>query len=154
MALIFDTANSTKWELIFSDSYEAPLIPGNTPLLEKYYPIEPITIPYTINSNLVAIFATSENAESHWKYAGQVIQKISLGITVGGVPTGVLSVKKFYLNQWSLLRYLDTYSSDYALQINIPYWLRDISLTLYGYSAPVVDSHEVLLNQLIDLVSS
>lgn len=154
MSLTFNTVNPSNWELLASENLIAPTPPGEVNNLNRWYPIAPWDVPFLTAGKLIAIYAESESAEPHWKYAGQAIQKINTGLTVGTDHTGVLSVKKFYLNQFSLLKYLDNYGGEYSLTIKIPYWIREITVYLWEYVGDVVDSHEDLLNDIIDLVTA
>ena len=154
MSLTYDTVLGANWDLIWSQNLIAPEPPAPEEALWRYYPIEDYLIPVTFSSTLVAIHASSVSAKPYWRYAGRMHQKIDIGVSEEGTNTAVLSVKRFFLDQFTLLRYLDHYSSQYTLTLNIPYWLRDLDFSIYEYNTSPVDSHETLLNEIKTLVSS
>ncbi len=145
MAVTYQFSNTNNWLLLWNGSFSAVDVPLQP--LEQFYPIPPINVPILIEEPIIAIYASSTSARETWKYAGSIYQKIQTGITVGGTPDSYLTNHKFYLNQITICRQLQLDSS-FAIEIRIPYWIRDIDLKVWQYVGTVNDSHE----QKLDLI--
>lgn len=148
----YATGNSANWELAWNGSFTAPPIPGSAPGLERYYPLEPQAIGVSFETELVAFYATSEDARESWHYAATISQKINAGLTVGGNVDTVVSYKKIFLNQITLLEYPLKYGSTYSLIVRVPYWIRQIELTCWAYTGPVNDGYQADLTELLSRV--
>lgn len=139
----YNTGNTVNWELLWSTSQTAPTPPGGVKELYRYYPIHPFSLPLLIDAqyNLIAVYCTSTTAESYWHYAGRAVQKISTGVLTAGTQDATVSVKKIWLNQVSLLNFFTGYQPTYGLFFEIPYWIRQISISVHKYIGPVSDSY-------------
>jgi len=134
---------------VWNQSFIAEPPPGNRPELERYFPLTNVSVPIELNSELLAFYATSQSANSNWKLAAYVKRKYLMGVESGGDNTAIVDSKKIFLNQFSLLQYPDNFDSNYSLIISFPYWLRDISLSLWKYkkvSDPFFDKVVLLLH--------
>lgn len=134
------------WEQIYVYQKIAEEVP-NYPLVEKYFPIPEWDSLLLIDSPVVAIHATSSTAGEHWKFAGQALQRIRTGLAVGGNPDTVYGVKKFWLNQTSLL-WFDLPVGEYQLSFKVPYWIREIDITGWVYSGPITQTYDQILAEI------
>lgn len=125
--LTYNTGLTTNWSSLWSGNFNAPPVPGDTNEIYKYYPMAPIDVPVLLGSELIAFYASSTDAKETWHYAGSVSQRIQTGIITGGGADAVVSKKRIWLNQVSVLRYPIKYQSTYALTVYVPYWIRSIS---------------------------
>lgn len=145
----YNLSNPKRWHLVWNQSFIAEPPPGNRPELERYFPLTNVSVPIELNSELLAFYATSQSANSNWKLAAYVKRKYLMGVESGGDNTAIVDSKKIFLNQFSLLQYPDNFDSNYSLIISFPYWLRDISLSLWKYKKvgdPFFDKVVLLLH--------
>ncbi|MFN7864921.1 MAG: hypothetical protein ACK5N2_00705, partial [bacterium] len=120
------------------------------PELERYFPLPDISVPIQLSAGLLAFYATSQDADPKWKFAANVKRKYVTGLTVGGNPDAVVDSKRIFLNQFSLLRYPVSFGSSYSLLISVPYWHRQITLSLWEYTGPVIDTADQKLEQILE----
>lgn len=137
------------WHLVAQENLIAVSVPSQ---VENYYPIPEWTAPVILENRILAISADSDTAQQNWKYAGQAMQVITTGLTVGGQADTVNSVKKFYLRQISLLQFPDT-SFEYTLKIKIPFWIRDIQLLIWEYTGPITNTYDQILTEIKEAVT-
>jgi hypothetical protein len=147
--LSYNVANSSNWVSVWSGSFTAPSAPGSTPGLERYYPLTPIVIPVLLDSELIAFYTSSASSPDHWHYAGTVAQRVVTGLTVGGGSDAVVSRKKIYLKEITLLRYLLEYGSAFSLTVSVPYWIRSIDINCWSYIGNINDSYQQALDTLL-----
>lgn len=146
----YNASNSNNWEPVWSNSFTAEPAPGNRPELERYFPLPDISVPIQLSAGLLAFYATSQDADPKWKFAANVKRKYVTGLTVGGNPDAVVDSKRIFLNQFSLLRYPVSFGSSYSLLISVPYWHRQITLSLWEYTGPVIDTADQKLEQILE----
>jgi hypothetical protein len=146
----YNAGNSSNWEPVWSNSFTAEPAPGNRPELERYFPLPDISVPIQLSAGLLAFYATSQDADPKWKFAANVKRKYVTGLTVGGNPDAVVDSKRIFLNQFSLLRYPVSFGSSYSLLISVPYWHRQITLSLWEYTGPVIDTADQKLEQILE----
>lgn len=146
----YNASNSSNWQSVWSQSFTAEPAPGNKPELERYFPLPDISVPIQLSAGLLAFYATSQDADPKWKFAANVKRKYVTGLTVGGNPDAVVDSKRIFLNQFSLLRYPVSFGSSYSLLISVPYWHRQITLSLWEYTGPVIDTADQKLEQILE----
>lgn len=146
----YNAGNSNNWQSVWSQSFTAEPAPGNKPELERYFPLPDISVPIQLSAGLLAFYATSQDADPKWKFAANVKRKYVTGLTVGGNPDAVVDSKRIFLNQFSLLRYPVSFGSSYSLLISVPYWHRQITLSLWEYTGPVIDTADQKLEQILE----
>jgi hypothetical protein len=146
----YNAGNSSNWQSVWSQSFTAEPAPGNKPELERYFPLPDISVPIQLSAGLLAFYATSQDADPKWKFAANVKRKYVTGLTVGGNPDAVVDSKRIFLNQFSLLRYPVSFGSSYSLLISVPYWHRQITLSLWEYTGPVIDTADQKLEQILE----
>ncbi len=146
----YNASNSNNWEPVWSNSFTAAPAPGNISQLERYFPLPEISVPVQLNAELLAFYATSQDANPKWKFAANVKRKYATGLTVGGNPDPVVDSKRIFLNQFSLLRYSVSFGSSYSLLISVPFWHRQITLSLWEYTGPVIDTADQKLSLILE----
>lgn len=146
----YNAGNSSNWQSVWSQSFTAEPAPGNKPELERYFPLPDISVPIQLSAGLLAFYATSQDADPKWKFAANVKRKYVTGLTVGGNPDAVVDSKRIFLNQFSLLRYPVSFGSSYSLLISVPYWHRQITLYLWEYTGPIIDTKEIKLDLILE----
>lgn len=143
-------ANENNWQNIWSESFQAEPVANN---LARYRPIEEISVPVLFNRNVIAVYAVSSTAKPRWKFAGLLKQKLQLGLIVGGLPDAVgVKIRKIWLNQVTLIEF-ENLADSYAVSFDIPYWLEQISLTVWQYTGPQAPE-DVLHTDLLQDIKS
>lgn len=145
MAVVFDLGNSAAWNLIYSENKVADTPPSAS--LNSHYPIPIFEVPIQFSSPIFAIFIDSESAEERWKTAGWIRQKVRTGILGGGQNDAFLSRKKVYLREINIIEF-ERVSSAYSVEINIPYWIRDVNLSIYEYTGLIADTQDEDIDEL------
>ena len=116
--------------------------------LWKSLPIPEIVTDIQPISNIVAVRASSTSNPGYWKFGGYASQKIVPGIAEGGAsPLATTSSQKIWLDRLSILFFPDLTDS-YYLTFNIPYWLRQIDLSVWQYLGVIEDSTEQKLDYI------
>jgi hypothetical protein len=134
---------------LWSTNQTAQTVPSHA---ERYFPIPAFSVPYLVDTPIVAISASSSSAEETWRFAGHAKQVIRTGLVVGGKADTVSSVKKFYLDQISLLQF-PSYAPEFELTFSIPYWLRQITVNIYSYIGPVNDLYDAQLDSILEALT-
>jgi hypothetical protein len=143
---ILQLQNGANWSSIWSYSASAASAPNARP--GSTLPIPKITVPFLLENNIVAISATSQNARATWNFAGRVAKKISTGIVTGGLPDATVSDRGvLLLNRINLFRFTRL-TATYALEIEPPYYFKDINLTLWIYTGVDSDTTSEQLNRI------
>lgn len=126
-----DISNSNNWLPIWNGIFTAPpTVPGNRKDLEPFFPIPDISVPIQLDGELLAFYANSEN-QSRQKIAGTCRRKYQVGVFENS--EAVTDSQKILLNQVSLVKFPKEFKSTYSLVISIPYWIREINLSLWKY---------------------
>lgn len=147
--LILDLANSQNWEQVYTVSAIA-----NRPTPTGYQPIGAIPIPVLMDSPIVACYAENPNARPTWYRAGSLIQRIRIGVLVGGqADTESFSARRVYLKQVSLAIF-PTLQAQYELVFRPVFWHDRMDLTLWKYTGPRSDSTIQALGQILGRVES
>lgn len=117
-----DFNNPNNWDLIFQEERIAKKIaPGNISII----PFE-----ISLNASIVAIRCFSKSAESHWIYAGTLVQRFN--VTIPNVNT--LTADKTYkleLNNINLVSLLQ--AGQYELIFVPARWHRYMELSVWKY---------------------
>jgi hypothetical protein len=136
MGLTYDLNNSDNWDLAYSETVTAQGVPGAS---DRYLPIQEIEVPILLYSQVIAVFCQSSQASPRWRLGGLMNLKIATGILTGSaVDTYPFEKKRIWLNQITLFT-LPVLTPEYALSFDIPYWLRDIQISVFQYTGPIVD---------------
>jgi hypothetical protein len=136
MGLQYDLGNSDNWELAYSETATAQPAPGTG---DRYFPIPEIEVPILLYSQVIAVFCQSSQAPPRWRLGGLMNLKIATGILTGSaVDTYPFEKKRIWLNRITLFT-LPVLTPEYALSFDIPYWLRQIQISVYQYTGPITD---------------
>jgi hypothetical protein len=132
------------WELLYQELKVATELGGS-----RYTPIPPFTIPILASSPWLAIGTYSQQARSHWWLGCRVQFEIS----VPSSPFLFISAQQVNvpLNLFSLYK-LQALQSSYRLKVQVPWWHRELGLTIYQYTGPASDSTEDLIVERTDVI--
>jgi hypothetical protein len=145
MAVTYDLNNSDNWELAYSETATAQPAPGTG---DRYFPIPEIEVPILLYSQVIAVFCQSSQAPPRWRLGGLMNLKIATGILTGSaVDTYPFEKKQIWLNRITLFT-LPVLTPEYALSFDIPYWMRDIQISVFQYTGPIVDTLETKVNEI------
>jgi hypothetical protein len=132
-----DLQNGDNWEDLYSSSHS---ITQTGP--RSYIPIGEIQIPVLFEKPILAFYCESPSAPAHWVQAGWLNQKVRVGFTVGGAADGnrqngrLMLLKKIMLVEWESL------GGSYQVSFTPKKYLDDITLRIWQYTGPIVDSLE------------
>lgn len=134
--------NETNWELFYSETkYRATQ--G-----EVAIPIEPWKLGLLADSELLAVACQSKGAKDNWIYAGFMTLGFSTGLTVGGVADAESGTsRRLKLNQIQIFP-VQKFAAEYSIAFSVPYWLPDITITVWQYIGAVVYPEITLLNEI------
>jgi hypothetical protein len=145
MGLQYALGNSENWGLAFSGSFTAASAPGSG---DRYIPIPEVEVPILLTSQVIAVFCQSNQAPPRWRLGGLMNLKIQTGILTGGAfDTYPFEKKRIWLSRVTLFT-LPVLTPDYSLSFDIPYWIRQISLSVYEYTGPIVDPLQVKVDSI------
>lgn len=134
----FSQAN--QWIQLFSHHFEAQYVGP-----KSYIPIAGIEIPIQADHRFLAAGCVSTTARSSWHLGGWLTPSFASGRgDLGDVGLGRLAVPL----QGTKLLVLPQYSTAYKLRFDIPYWIDDLSLTIFQYIGTEGDSTEAILAQV------
>ena len=134
-----DLSNSQNWDLVF-DTYFQP-IPSSNPNPNTIYPVYEFPIsPILFDNPVVAIYAHSSKAPSHWQFAGKLIQRVAVGLLIGGNNEAIQETRTVRLNSIQVF-ILPQYTSTYQLNFRVAKWLKDIELKVWRYIGTVDDEY-------------
>ncbi len=126
--------NSSNWNLIYSASKVAE--DTSTTIQQRFRAIDPFSVPFLLDTPIVAVFASSETNPGYWRFAGNIFQKVQTGITVGGTPDSYLKQERIWLDEITI-RSFATQPQTYELEFRVPYWLREITVQVFAYTGPL-----------------
>lgn len=151
MTRIIELGNSNNWDLIWSQSYTA-----FTNNFGRFIPIPEITVPLLFDNHVLAIRIDTEIPEgSNWYFGGFLYQKFQLGAVVGGgLDASTIAARRLRLGQIQLIL-LEKLTSTFGINIAVPKWFNDATITLWEYTGVDLDKAEVgieRVEQKIDLL--
>ena len=144
MDLVLDLNTSTNWIPIWSAELS---ILSSTPEINKLNPFPKIQVPFLVSSPIVAIYADHPDLEQSWHFGGNIIQKIQTGITVGGSPDSSAGWKKFFLREINLI-FFERIATTYAIELQIPWWIRNLNVQLWGYGGTISSDTRLRLEEI------
>ncbi|HEY9664726.1 MAG TPA: hypothetical protein V6C65_40320 [Allocoleopsis sp.] len=136
--------DSGNWDLIYSELKTAEETANN-----RYRPIPDFTIPILLHSPWIAIGTNAPRARSHW-WLGCRIRSI---VRVPESPFNELSGDQVTvpLNAFTLFRFT-TLDSAIRLKVSIPWWHRELGITIYEYTGAYSDATEDLIREQADII--
>jgi hypothetical protein len=114
-----------------------------------FFPIPTFQIPIQFESPILAISAENQDALSHWRLGVRVRQLFTADIAPLEVTSNQQAV---LLNRGPSLIQFPNHAQQYRLEVEVPRWHKEISLSIWEYIGPVVDSTELLLTETTDLI--
>lgn len=141
--LQFDFSNSQNWEQVWYFTGAVTPTSENT-----YIPIPNQVCPTLLTSRALAVYVQTSEVGLRWKYGGTALQKFQTGLTVGGVTdANNVNGRRCYIEKINIIVF-PGYVGTYALEYSIPYWFKDVKITVWEYIGPITDTTE----EAIDLV--
>ncbi len=137
---VLQLANASNWILFYRQYFRVRFLGPTT-----YEPLAPITLPVQSEHRILVAGCTSQTAKSTWYLGGWLRPVIDTGATDFGFAE--LDRVPIPLNAPRLVM-LPQVASNYKLRFEVPYWHQEITLTVYQYIGPDVDSTEVLIDSL------
>ena len=145
MRPVLQLGDTNNWDLTWSDERQATEGAGR-----KYIPIPEIVVPVIFENHWLAVLATSLTAKPSWNFAGFLVQKVRLGLVVGGgYEAAGTQKRKIWLDQVTLIQY-QRLTPDYVVAFQVPKWIAQINLTVWQYTG--IDS-DTLSQQLVIIES-
>ena len=96
MAIEYQFNNRFNWFIVHDQTYTATNV---NPSLERFNPIPPIKLGYTIDSPIIAFYCANSEAQGNWKYGARYLAKMTTTLLVGQTePDTVLKAGKFFPN--------------------------------------------------------
>lgn len=138
MEFVLDLNNSQNWKLAFNQEQVAKKTATGLFLAIPAFEVAPL------NQHILAVLCTSKSAKSHWRYAGNLYQRINLGL---GLPIADATTIKIPLNRVTLIK-LPHYSSEYELNFVAAYWLTSLKLTIWKYTGEDKIAIESMLEKM------
>ncbi|MBH8575454.1 hypothetical protein I8752_21065 [Nostocaceae cyanobacterium CENA369] len=111
-------------------------------------PIPEIVVPFVLDKFILAVSVeTDVPADSVWRFAGYINQKISTGLVIGGVHDATtVRGRPLLLDQINLIIF-QKISTSYAVSIKVPRWFPRASVNVWEYTGVDDTSEEILLSQ-------
>jgi hypothetical protein len=137
---ILQLGNSSNWLKFYSQYFRVEF---KTP--KEYIPLPPVTLPVQSEHRVLVAGCTSQTAKGSWYLGGWLRPIVETGDTdfvfaeLDSIPVP-LNVPRLIL--------LPQIAGSYRLRFEVPFWHQEITLTIYQYIGPDVDSTEVLLGSL------
>lgn len=143
MAITYQLNNSANWSQVWSGSFNSTPVPGAS---DRFYPIPEVICPFSIESHVVAVYCQSSTASPSWRLGGLMNYRIQTGILSGNSPdTYPIEKKRIWLNRITLFT-LPELTPEFSLSFDIPYWFQQISISVYQYTGPIVDTLETKID--------
>lgn len=154
MAVTYEFSNGANWEQVWSGSFTASRPPGFS---DRHYRIPEIVVPVLLEGFVLAVYCTSSTNPGWWHSGGLMNVKFPTGILTGGIGETQPSERyRIWLDKITSFE-IPKMASSYELSFNAPYWLDQLSISVYQYIGPVNDSTESKLDALeqkLDLILS
>ena len=151
MATLYEFANSSNWDELWTGQKVAEPVPNS--VLDRFYPIPDFSVPILINNPVLAIYIESESDPGTWRRGGYLKQKISTGLSNGGTVDSYLTQKFLQLRKINIVQ-LQKIDGSFALEFAVPYWLREVSFTVWAYTGTVADTLTEQLNDLQNFIAT
>ena len=121
------------WQFIHSAELVAESVDNRS-----YNPIPPLALPDSLNFSQVVARAQSVTAKPTWRVGCSLILSVplELGEQIQNVQGHQFSV---LLGRWQVLA-VPQWLTDYRIAIEVPYWIQDLTIELYGADQPAPSS--------------
>lgn len=119
-----------EWQSVYTANIQAQAVPNTA---NRVYPIGSIGIPVLLSNPLIAVSMRNDALPPTWRFAGHARQAINAGLLVGAATTASFATKPLLLNKLNLL-YFPTLTAEWALSIDIPKWILEVTITVFEYT--------------------
>ena len=134
--------NSDNWILFYSETRSRP---ETFPLPAKNWKFSP---GLQSEADLLAVFCSTPSGADEWLFGGFLNISFPTGLSEGGVTDARSNqIRKLRLKEIRLFP-VQKFSSSYALEFSIPYWLPDILIKVWEYSGSVTYPEIELLQEI------
>ena len=126
--IFFD--NSADWELAAEASRVARQIGENA-----YELIQPFNLGVSLNTDYVAVIATSTKAKPNWVFAGDIAQVYDFpkGASTSNLGKIQPARVRLFLNKLQLVETNRVSTDSFDLRYSPPYWFRSCAIRVYKY---------------------
>lgn len=130
--------NVNHWDIVFNQAF----IAQSGYLSGSYFPIPKQILPITLDKHILAVKLSSQDAKPSWVTGCWISQQIQNPATVIGNLTPQRRMCR--LRETTLIDFTP-YSGDYQLKLEVPMWIKDITIQIWQYIGPESDSTENLI---------
>lgn len=139
MTISYTLNDSDSWELLWNGSFSVAIVPSSE---ARRTPLPEISIPIQAYYPIIAVKISSASNPGHWKFGGYVNQKAVFGIIENNQANNInTSKQKIWLDRVTAV-FFPQLTDSYQITFNIPWWLRQVDITVWQYIGPVEDSYE------------
>lgn len=131
MSLQLQLNPGSNWHLFYTQSFESIPIGPKT-----YKPIKESVLPVQIDFRVFVAYTTSSTAKLNWRLAGYLTPEVETGAAFVDLQLRQIALR---LRSPQLI-VLPSFSTSYKLRLRIPYWVEDLTLSLFQYTGPISDS--------------
>ncbi|MGK7958419.1 MAG: hypothetical protein AB4063_24645 [Crocosphaera sp.] len=146
MSVEYQFTNRFNWTSVYDQTITAePVIS----VLTRYFPIPKIVLPFTLDTNVIAVYCANSEAPINWRYGARYFGKISTNLSVGlKNPETVIKSGKIYLNQIEIIKF-PPYASSFTFEVEVAHWHREFHLKIWEYDGTNQNTLQDKLNQLL-----
>jgi hypothetical protein len=144
---VVELNNSNNWESIYSTNVNAvSVVMQNGKRLIN--PIPEIVVPVVLDKFILAVsVVTDVPAESEWRFAGYINQKINTGLVIGGGQDATsINGRSLFLDRINLI-FFQKISTSYAVSVRVPKWFPSAGVNIWQYTGVDDTSEEILITQ-------
>ncbi len=146
MAVEYQYTNRFQWTSVYDQTFTGDAV---LPSLTRYHPIPKITLPFTIDSQTIAVYCANPQAEGNWRYGARYFAQMETSLAVGLInPKTVVKTGKIYLDQIEIIQF-PPFASTYTFEIDIPYWHREFHLKVWEYDGSNSNTVQDKLDQIL-----
>jgi hypothetical protein len=142
----YQFTNLSAWN--YQNVYSFHATEFSPPQINRFYPIPRQNLPLTLDTNIIAVLAESSSAQENWRYGGRLFFRLTTGLQGPSSPNTVIKASKFYLNQIEIIIIPD-FASAFIVEIDIPYWHRNMDLHLWEYTGDNRNTEQAKLDTLL-----
>jgi hypothetical protein len=146
----YQFSSSANWASVWQSTLTAD--PDTIKPAYRFFPIPDYEVPILIENPILAISARAIDAPDTWKYAGTAFQKIKTGLMPGLTPDSFTDSQRFYNDQITIIQFRSI-APTYSVVLRIPYWIRSISLGIWEYTGPIIDSTDQKLDLILEEIT-
>lgn len=127
--IFFDAAED--WELATQQTRTAVILGENS-----YEPIPAFTLGLSLNTDYVAVIATTNSGRPTWQFAGDINQVYRFPVALSNPLLGNIQPirTRIFLNKLTLVETNRVSTDSFDLRYSPPYWFRDCAIRVYLYT--------------------